>query len=152
MAHRRRRPRNCIQRARVAEEVPALTHKRRRHAERVVVDPELAQALQRLGLLHVRRQLDLRVAGVDAAEEGRAGDDFVVQQFQAVHHVCAAALSRDGLAASGFVLGGDGADLRGHFVHGGFENELAAGVGKEGLGDAGLGLGDGLWVDCWVGV
>jgi hypothetical protein len=152
VAHWRRRPSNRIQRARVAEKVPALAHKRRRHAERVVVDPELAQTLQGLGLLHVRRQLDLRVAGVDTTEEGSARDDFVVEQFQAVHHVCATALGCDGLAAGGFVLGGDGADLRGHFVHGGFEDELAPGIGEEGLGDARLGLGNGLWVDLWVGL
>jgi len=140
-ADRRRRPRNSIKRTRVTEEVPALAHKRRRHAERVVVDPELAQALQRLGLLHIGRQLDLRVGGIDAAEEALAGHDLAVQVLLLVHCVGVAALGGDGAAAGGFLLGGDGAELRGDFVHGSFEDELAAGVGEVGFGDAGLQLG-----------
>jgi hypothetical protein len=92
--------------------------------------------------VHVRRQLDLRVAGVDAAEEARAGHDLVVQQLHAVHHVGAAALGRDGLAAGGFSLCGDGADLRGDFVHGGFEDELASCVCEVGFCDAGVDLGN----------
>ena len=156
MADGCRRPRNSIQRTRVAEEVPAFAHERRRHAERVVVDPELAQTLQRLGLLHVGWQLNLRVAGVDATEKALAGHDLVVQQLHVVHHVRAAALGRDGLAARGFVLSGDVADLRSHFVHGSFENELTASVGKVSFGDAGLYLGivlcEGLCEGLWAGL